>query len=299
MDDHKRRVLNSGGRGSTQKAYTHRRWFLLLVIGLMGISIHVLELFPMGEVALAPTEDESSHSARKADKPSPKVVSDSSFRERSGPDSVPSELTSATPKPKGMKLPEGQATALIKAANTEGDWEAFMAGVEDGTIEKDYRGRRGYPILMSMVLTQAPLPVVRKLTRLGVPLHPNHLNAAVASGDPEKLNFLLSYGLHPSNKDDGGTNLMKLAASSNNIRLIKLVANISPGWREKEPKEPSLFDHHLGHDVDPEVLQFLLNEGIGPTERTWNSKRSKKIPKEIIATMRRRGMIGKQGKDRF
>ncbi len=172
-----------------------------------------------------------------------------------------------------VKLPDGQATDLIRRGNLEGDWSPFLTALRSGSLCKDF-GRIGAdgrirPTLLTMILIRAPMAVIDEAISLGVPVDADHLVPAVASGDQRKLARILSTGAYPSSMSMAPEYLLLVGVNGGGgIRMLELVWSLREHWDSAHAREAlHVFDCALRCQHPMPLLRFLLARGIGPSTR--------------------------------
>lgn len=186
----------------------------------------------------------------------------------STPDTAPEKANAA--QNKVIIAPDSAATAIIVRANVEGVYGELLENVKSGVVKRNYRIE--YPngdieyTLISFIINKAPIEVIEKLIGLGVPVSPSNLISAASSGDIEKIEYLLSLGLHPNQLRSGPKALYIAAAGSGNLDALKIVHRLSDSWDLNELNNPPyLYDKALEISGNPEILDYLEQNGVEPS----------------------------------
>jgi len=186
------------------------------------------------------------------------------------------------------KLPDQSVIDLLWLGNIHGQWEPFIQALRSGQVDIGYRRRARdgstRPTLLSMLVINAPLAVIKEALCAGAHADPDHLLGAAASGDLAKLNHLLALGLDPRRMSGPPEMLLVAAVNSGRAGMLQRVWKLGLTWPvERLRNGMRVFDAAARRGQSLDLLGFLLDKGIGPSEQALSQGMDQRFGEAVLS----------------
>ena len=189
---------------------------------------------------------------------------------------------------RAQTIPDQHVIELLRLGNVHRQWTPMLLALRSGYMDTGQQrpDRNGHlrPTFLAMIIIRAPLGVIREAVAAGAKADPDHLPGAAASGDTDKLDYLLSLGVRPAGMSIPAEHLLLAAVNSGSLDMLEKVWGLHRPWNLGRAREElRVFDCAMHRRQAKPVLRYLLARGIGPS--SWLLDRGGGLPTGVAGVL--------------